>query len=138
MLIYDDIFHWDGFGGKLRLVSGKCRLRILDRNKANDQGLPIMRPMLVIVTDIEGETVSVKSCAGHIATLVTQQFNINPSRMFWIEYYPETAYGKNRKKKIEEKFEAVEFEWHNGMAIHPKWRPVPQPIIDIVKSKLFL
>ena len=33
MLIYDDIFAWEGWGGELRLASGECRLRIIDLKK---------------------------------------------------------------------------------------------------------
>ena len=77
MLIYNDIFYWDGFGGKLKLVSGKCKLRIIDRSQSDGQAMTFVRPIVIVVSDIEGETVSVKSCAGHIATLVTEKFNIN-------------------------------------------------------------
>ena len=39
MLIYDDIYSWEGWGGKLRLASGKCRLRIFDLKKGNAKGV---------------------------------------------------------------------------------------------------
>ncbi len=139
MLIYDDIFSWDGFGGRLKLPNGRCRLRIIDQKKSDNKDLTFIKPILIIVSDtpgnnIPGNKLSVKSCAGHIATLVTQKFNIDPNRMFWVEYYNTTEYGPNSKKVIPEKFEHVEFEWHDGKAIHPKWRPLPLSVIDIIKS----
>ena len=41
MLIYDDIYSWEGWGGMLRLASGKCRLRIFDLKKGNEKRLQI-------------------------------------------------------------------------------------------------
>lgn len=138
MLIYDDTFEWEGFGGKLKLVSGKCRLRIIDRRTPDDK-VAIVRPILVVVSDLSDEGgISVKSCSGHIATRITEQFNINPSRMFYIEYYEQTIYGENFKKIIPERFETIDFEWHDGKAIHPKARPLQDSVINIVKEELSL
>ena len=30
MIVYDDIFEWEGWGGRLKLANGRCRLRIYD------------------------------------------------------------------------------------------------------------
>ena len=37
MLIVDDVFAWEGWGGRLRLEAGKCRLKIFDLRKALSQ-----------------------------------------------------------------------------------------------------
>jgi hypothetical protein len=39
MKIYDDIFMWDGWGGLLKLASGKCRVKIFDLKKGNQMPL---------------------------------------------------------------------------------------------------
>jgi len=81
MIIYDDIYPWEGFGGKLRLASGKCRLRIFDLKKGNGKGLNHIRPIIAVVSDTVGSKMTVKSCSGHIATKITREFDIDPSRM---------------------------------------------------------
>ena len=134
MLIYDDIYSWEGWGGKLRLASGKCRLRIFDLKKRNPQGLAHLKQIIVIVSDIVESPMSVRSCCGHIATSISREFNFNPHRMLFIEYYPETVYGQNRQHTIAEKYDLVEFNWHQGKAIEPKWRTLKPPLLDMVVS----
>ncbi len=89
-----------------------------------------MRPMIVIVSDIPESGMSVRSCAGHIATMVTKDFHIDPHRMLWIEHYPAKAYGEKNELIIPESFDAVEFEWHEDNAIKPKWRVLRPPLLD--------
>ncbi len=134
MLIYDDIYSWAGWGGRLRLASGKCRLRIFDRKKGNAKGLAHLKPMIVIVSDVAGSPMSVRSCCGHIATSITGEFNINPQRMLFIEYYPQTEYGQHQQHKIAEKYDLVEFKWYQDKAIEPKWRTLKPPLLDMIKE----
>ena len=134
MLVHDDVFEWEGFGGKLRLGSGSCRLRIFDLGKGKVEGLAHLRPLIVIATDIPESRMSVRSCASHIATLVTQQFRLEPQRMMFIEYYPEVTYGRNDENVIPERYDAVEFVWHADKAMHPKWRNLTASMLEIVKE----
>ncbi|MGA8179470.1 MAG: hypothetical protein WB792_05395 [Desulfobacterales bacterium] len=134
MLIYDDIYAWSGWGGKLKLGSGKCRLRIYDLKKGNKKDLMHLRPIIVVVSDVKDSTISVRSCSGHIATLVTKAFNIDPLRMLWVEYYPEHKYGAGDTHFIPEKLDAVEFSWHGDKAIQPKYRPLVPPLLDEIKK----
>ena len=134
MLIYDDIYSWEGWGGTLRLASGKCRLRIFDQKGKNGSGLEHLRPIIVIASDVPGSPMSVRSCCGHIATCVTREFNIKPHRMMFIEYYPQTEYGEKREHIIEEKYDLVEFNWLDEGAIEPKWRTLKPPLLDAIKA----
>jgi hypothetical protein len=134
MLIYDEIFSWEGWGGQLRLASGKCRLRIFDLGKGNTKGLAYLRPIIVVVSDVPGSRMSVRSCTGHIATQVTQKFNIEPHRMLYIEYYPSTAYGDRQQHVIAEKYDVVDFTWHEGKAVEPKWRTLKPPLLKVIKA----
>ncbi len=135
MLIYDNIYAWEGWGGKLRLGSGKCRLRIFDlRKDTTPKGISILKPIIVVVTDVADTKLTVRSCAGHIATCVTNEFDIDPSRMVWIEYYPEMIYGQQGEKSIPERLEAVEFEWQEDKAIKPRWRPLMSPLLEAVRQ----
>ena len=134
MVIYDDIFSWEGWGGELRLASGECRLRIYDLEQEKAESLSHLRPVIVVVSDIPQSRMSVRSCTGHIATNVTRQFNIKPHRMLFIEYYPETAYGERHEHIISEKYDIVDFIWREGRAIEPKWRTLKPPLLDVIRD----
>lgn len=134
MLIHDDIFSWSGWGGRLKLGSGRCRLRIYDLKEGDKKGLMHLRSIIVVISDVPGSNMSVKSCTSHIATLVAKEFNIDPHRMLWIEYYPENRYGVDEIKVIPERFDAVEFTWHEDKAIKPKWRALKPPLLDQIKK----
>jgi hypothetical protein len=134
MLIHDCIYSWEGWGGKLRLASGKCRLKIFDRSKGENNTISFLRPYVVIVSDIPESKMSIRSCAGHIATKVTQEFSVDPDRMLWIEYYPMVVYGAQKEHTIPEQYVAVDFMWYKDKAINPRWRQLKPPILDIIKS----
>ena len=134
MLIYDDIYSWEGFGGILRLASGKCRLRIFDLKKGDKKGLAHLRPIIIIASDVADSRMSVRSCCGHIATGVAGKFNIKPDRMMFIEYYPQTVYGEQRDHVIAEKYDVVDFNWHEDKAIEPKWRTLKPPLLGVIKE----
>jgi hypothetical protein len=68
MVVYDEIYSWQGWGGKLKLGSGSCRLRIYDLERGIAKGLSHLRPIIIIVSDVPQSRMSIKSCAGHIAT----------------------------------------------------------------------
>ncbi len=136
MLTYDDTYHWKGWGGRMKLGSGRCKLRIFDLSKGSAKGVAHLRPIIVVVSDIPGGRMTIRSCAGHIATNVTKDFSIKPNRMVWIEHYPEKIYGIHGKHLIPEKFETVDFVWHEDKAIKPKWRPLNPNMRDIVKEQM--
>ena len=136
MLIYNDIFRWKGWGGKLSLASGSCRLRIFDLRGEKSGDLLLLRPIIVVVSDVPGNDMSIRSCSGHIATLVTQEFGISPQRMMWIEYYPALEYGKKVVRSVPEKFDVVEFVWKEEKALEPKWRPLKPPMLEAIKKML--
>jgi len=133
-LIYNDIYSWEGWGGKLKLASGKCWLRIYDRSKGEEHAVSFLRPYMIIVTDVADSKMSIRSCAGHIATNVTGEFDIDPHRMLYVEYYPEVTYGSNNQHTIPEQYVAVDFTWYETRALNPKWRPLKPPLLDIVKA----
>ena len=135
MLTYDNVYSWAGWGGKLRLGNGKCRLRIFDlRKDETAKGVSFLKPIIVVITDVPDGKMTIRSCTSHIATCVANDFNIDPSRMLWIEYYPQTTYGQEGERVISERLEAVEFEWRNDKAIRPKWRPLQPQLLEAVKN----
>jgi hypothetical protein len=134
MVIHDDTYTWEGFGGKLRLGNGRCRLRIFDLKQNADKGLAHLRPIIVVISDLPEGSVSIRSCTSHIATNVIREFNLNPQRILFIEYYPQSTYGPGKNLKIPERIEAVEFNWIDGNALKPQWRPLSPKLKDLVKS----
>lgn len=134
MPVRDIIYSWKGWGGKLSLGSGMCRLRIYDMTRSESKSVSHLRPIIVVVSDIPESGMSVRSCAGHIATMVTKDFHIDHHRMLWIEHYPAKSYGEKNEHIIPESFEAVEFEWHEGSAIKPKWRFLKPPLLDEISK----
>ena len=134
MLIYDDIYSWEGFGGLLRLASGKCRLQVFDLKKGDTRGLAHLKPIIVIASDVPDSRMSVRSCCGHIATGVARKFNIKPDRMMFLEYYPQTVYSQEQNHVIAEKYDLVDFNWHQDKAIQPRWRSLKPPMLDVVKQ----
>lgn len=137
MKVYDDIFSWEGWGGPLKLGSGKCKLRIFDLSRRKiGKGLTHLRPIIVMASDIPESRMSIRSCAGHIATRVTQFFRINHDRMMYIEYYPALRYGENQERFIPERYEVVDFIWYDDKAIKPVWRNLNPPLLDTIKELL--
>lgn len=139
MLIHDDIFSWKGFGGRLGLASGKCRLRIFDLTKDKKSKVMHIKPFVVVVSDLPGDEskfkkISVRSCTSHIATCVVRQFNIDPQRMVYLEYYPPSTYGDHQQHHIPAKYDAVDFVWHGNKALHPTWRVLSPPLLDVVSE----
>lgn len=129
MRIYDDIFSWNGFGGIFQLASGQCRLQIFDLRKGSGSKVAPMKPFIVVVSDLvdtdpDPKKMSVRSCAGHIATQVAEQFQIDPQRMVYVEFAQESIYGAQGQHRIPAKYESVDFSWHGGKALHPRWRPL--------------
>lgn len=131
--VYDDIFEWEGWGGKLRLGSGRCHLRVFNLKSDTAEKLMPIKPIIVIVSDVPGGPMSVRSCAGHIATQITHAFNIDPHRMLYVEHYPSVVYGGKKDHKIPERYDAVDFTWREDRAIHPRWRPLPPPLVAMIE-----
>ena len=137
MRIHDDIYSWDGFGGMLDLASGRCRLRIFDLARAYSDNVKLIKPLVVVVSDLPGhesnlKNVSVRSCTSHIATCVVRDFGLDPHRMVYMEYQSATTYGEKNQREIPARFDVVDFEWHDDKAMHPKWRRLDSPLLETV------
>jgi len=134
MLIHDDLFEWEGFGGQLKLAHGKCRLQIYDLNQSPTKGLAHLKPIIVMVSDVPGSAMSVGSCISHVATLVAKQFNLPHQRIHYIEHSPARTYGQQNQHVIPEKFELFKFVWHEDKALHPSRKDVEPPLLDTLQE----
>ena len=56
--------------------------------------------------------------------------------MIFVEYAPQSTYGVDGENLIPERFDAVEFTWHGDKALHPRWRALQQPLLDIVRKAM--
>lgn len=131
-VIYDDVFEWEGFGGPLQLAAGRCHLWVFDRGREESRRLAHLRRYVVVAADSPDSRLSVKSCVSHIATVVSQRFQMEPQRMLFVEYYPEKTYGVDNAKVIPERFDKVEFTWFEDKAMHPKWLPLEAHQLETV------
>lgn len=134
MLIHNAIYSWQGFGGPLRLGSGKCNLSVFDLRLGKTHQLTHLRPIIVVVSDVAESSMSVRSCAGHIATNVTKKFDIQPQRMLFVEHYPETSYGDLSQYTIPKRYDMVDFTWMEDKAIKPRWHRLRPPMWDTVNE----
>ncbi|NNG02291.1 MAG: hypothetical protein HKM93_23135 [Desulfobacteraceae bacterium] len=138
MLIHDDIYTWKGWGGNFNLAAGSCRLRIFDLTDHEDHKITHLKPIIVVVSDLPAEagtslrSVSVRSCCSHIASSVAEEFDLDPSRMMFVEYSPESFYGNRKQHLIAEKVDVVDLKWHGRKALHPQWRPLKSPLREIL------
>jgi hypothetical protein len=121
---YDDIFAWEGWGGAFDLGSGRCHLRFFDLRGGRSEGVGLLKPFVVVVTDLpvsgrKPNQMSVKSCALHAASQFVRRFSVPPRRLRWIEYYPPpeppVRYGRER-------FDEAEFTWAEDRAAHVRWK----------------
>jgi hypothetical protein len=139
MRIFDDVFEWEGFGGKLKLASGRCRLRIFDLNRSHRGGVMHLRPMVVVAADLPQDgmlkgQVTVRSANSHIATQVSRRFRIPPQRMLFVEYTPAETYGPRGEYRIAAVLDAVDFTWQDGLALYPRRRALEPPLRDLIQG----
>jgi hypothetical protein len=138
---YEGVYHWNGWGGKLRLASGSCMLWIFDFANEKKDNLMFLKPILAITRDVPKKSpsfgeMSIRSCAGHIATSAVREFGIDPQRMLWVEHYPQTRYGSGDERLIEEAFFLTDFEWSEGRALNPERRRASPGIADQIRGLL--
>jgi hypothetical protein len=140
--IFDDIFLWDGYGGRFNLAAGRCRLRLFDLSKDRTAGISQLKPIIAVVSDLPGDRlpamkkVSVRACISHVATTIVHRFKLDPARMLLVEYYPRETYGRQSEKVIPEKFDVVDLKWHGDKALFPNWRALKPPLLDSVRALL--
>ena len=140
-VVFNDVFAWDGWGGKFNLAAGKCRLCLFDLSGTRDASLTLLKPFIAIATDLRTngsnlKKVTVRSCCTHIATTLAQRYDIEPARMLFVEYYPRTYYGRHKEHAIPERFDIVDMVWMDNKALHPKWRPLEGPLLETVRHLL--
>lgn len=140
-MVFNDIFAWDGWGGRFNLAAGKCRLCLFDLSDAQDVSLTLLKPFIAIAADLPTngsnlKQVTVRACCTHIATTLAHRFSIEPARMLFIEYYARTHYGRDNEHTIPQRYDIVDMVWEDDKALHPKWRPLDGPLLETVRMLL--
>lgn len=108
-----DRYHYRGFHG----CQSWCELEILSMGD--------MRTV-VIATEVEDNPgTSVTNCAEDLAHWVCIGFEIDPSRLIWIEHY---GYPSPMNPQEPRTYDVVRFEilpsGHDAIFAHPAWRPM--------------
>jgi len=87
MLIYDNIFTWEGPDHNdhvLWLIS--CHLRIIDLSLSHPD-LTFLKPKIVVASDVN-EGPKRKICAETLGRQIYKEFNLDMNRTLWAEYDP--------------------------------------------------
>jgi hypothetical protein len=138
--IFDDIFEWEGYGGRFNLAAGRCRLRLFDLSPDKAAKVTRLKPIIAVVSDLPGDNpaalkmVSARACISHVATTIVNRFKLAPDRMVMIEYQRRETYGTRAEKVIPAKYEVAELQWHDDKALFPTWRPLKPPLLDTVRA----
>ena len=117
------LYHYKGFGG----CESQCDLEI--------------HKNLVIVTEIpENEGTSVTNVAEQLATQICEKFKIDPSKLIWIEHYPE----RGEWKDYDESYDLVQFNLEGGnpffpndskgVLSNPRWTPITKEVAEALKA----
>jgi hypothetical protein len=136
-LLYDDLFEWEGWGGHLKLASGRCRLLLCDLGR-DRRGAVRLKPLVAVAREISDAPrvagrLAIRSCAGHIATEICRRFAVAPQKLLYVEYYPPSRYGHRGQFTVAERFEAARFQWHGTRAMNPKWFPLEERLVEALK-----
>ena len=109
------IYNYEGFHGCVCI----CDLEIIKN--------------LVIASEMpENEGTSVTNFAEQLATLVCQEFEIEPKHLIWIEHYPERD-GVSRK--YAESYDLVSFNLNgDGVFSNPRWTGISPIVVDAFRA----
>ena len=88
---------------------------------------------LVIASEMpENEGTSITNFAEQLATLVCQEFEIEPKHLIWIEHYPERD-GVSRK--YAESYDLVSFNLNgDGVFSNPRWTGISPIVVDAFRA----
>lgn len=134
-IIYDGIHEWQGWGGALRLGSGKCRLRLLTLKGNTAKGLIPLKSTVAIVSDLPESRLSVRACPAHIVASIAEKFHIDVRRIMYVEYYPGSSYGRpHQEHTLPARFDVAEFIWHKNNTPQVKWHSLKADVLEVVKK----
>lgn len=133
-LIYDGIHEWEGWGGTLRLGSGKCRLRLFELASDTAKNLVSLKSTVAVVSDVPDSTLSVRSCSTHVVVSIAEKYNIDVRRIMYVEYYPPSVFGPHQERSLPKRFEVADFTWYEHNAPQVKWRSLNTDLIEILEK----
>ena len=88
---------------------------------------------LVIATELnENEGTSITNMAEHLATLICQEFEIEPKHLIWIEHYPVRP---GRSRQLPASYDLVQFNLDSlGTFRDPRWTPLKPEIVTAFRN----
>lgn len=129
-MVCDDILEWPGFGlpADFRRAPGwisRCRLRVLDMLPGQPDGVAPSPRWIVVVSDIGAQSgTSITNAAENLIRIVCKKFQIDRSRLLWIEHYPHGG-------SYRERMDVVSLEGKR-----PRWRVIREEELDLIRPYL--
>ena len=109
------IYNYTGFHGCVCI----CNLEIIKN--------------LVIATELnENEGTSITNMAEHLATLICQEFEIEPKHLIWVEHYPTRPGGS---RQLPASYDLVQFNLDSsGTFRQPRWTPLTSETVTAFRN----
>jgi hypothetical protein len=98
--------NYKGFG----VHASNCKVKIIRNGEGN----------FVLFTN--GDGTSVTNASEQIATEIVERFNLDPLNTRFFENYP----------YVPERIDEVIYNWNNGFARNPQWRPADKDIVKLL------
>jgi len=126
-IIFDNVFMWHGFAldfEKDEAPDSCCRLQIIDFDSSGSSN-PLFR-WAVIVSDLKEHTggILISNCAEGLFKRISENFDLDPRRLIWIEHYPGESMEWVRLEKT---------TLNSGRITRkPKRRPINSQLVKII------
>lgn len=129
MLIYNDIFTWEGpKTDNKNLWLKSCHLWVIDLSSP-DNNVEYLKPVIIVAMD-KSDGPKRKICAETLGKQIFSDFNLDMKRTLWVEYDPDTT----------NKIMAANFKpkYHDGSELiySIEWRAVTDYELNIISSHI--
>ena len=112
--IYNDTFEYQPHRN-IRRTPSVCHLQVARRGDDS----------LIIATELaDNPGMSITNSSERLASLVVQQFGLNPAHMTFIEHYNEESYYGQSLRRDPDHYSEVSYTWEGNEAKHPQWKPL--------------
>lgn len=83
--------------------------------------------VIAIVTEVDNNPgASITNAAENVATEIVKKFDLDPKHLIYIEHYRHGRWGGcEYGHGLRSSWDHVTFDWNNGRASHPQWKPLP-------------
>ena len=138
--LYNGPFEWENDAPGIHHQRWQCHLHVFNLDQVPELDFKLIRPIAVVATmisenDQPGNT-SIRSFAHHIATKACADFDLDPTRILFVEYVAPREFGRVERRHLPARFFAGDFRWHNGRAMYPHWQELEDPLKTTIQQLL--